>query len=163
VTIATNLESIERRTRSTPKSGDIFVMKMRSVGFLYGCVIEADIGDLARAPMPGAHLVYIYDRVSTSVDQSPELSPSDPLLLPPTFTNSLAWRLGFFKNVSFDPDVEALRLPECSFWNSAREVFVDDQGRQLHREVQPCGSWGLASYRRIDDLISDRLGVPRVA
>lgn len=162
MTVETNLEPIEQ-TRKAPRSGDIFVMKMKSVGFLYGCVIEADIDDLSRAPMPGAHLIYVYDRVSSSIDQDPELSSADQLILPPTFINSLPWKKGLFKNIAVKPDVETLRLRECSFWNSAREIFVDDLGRQLPQEVQPCGSWSLASYRRFDDLLSDRLGVPKVA
>jgi transposase len=48
------------------------------------------------------------------------------------------------------------------FWDAARSRYVDEQLNPLPRELQPCGDWGLSSYRWLDDQISDALGISRV-
>ena len=42
-------------------------------------------------------------------------------------------------------------------------IYLDEVGRKLLRRFDPCGEWGLASYRWIDDHISDAMGIPRVS
>lgn len=39
--------------------------------------------------------------------------------------------------------------------------YYDEQSRELPGRIEPCGVWGLHSYRTIDDDISDALGIPR--
>jgi hypothetical protein len=41
-------------------------------------------------------------------------------------------------------------------------VYYDDANHELPGPVEPVGSWGLDSFRTIDDKVSDALGIPRV-
>lgn len=87
-----------RPSRAPIRAGDIFAMQLPSGRYLFGRVIEADI-PRERAPMPKANLIYIYRSQSERVDPSSvSLMPSD-LLLPPVFTNRLAWSRGYFETV----------------------------------------------------------------
>ena len=44
---------------------------------------------------------------------------------------------------------------------NAAPVFVDENGRELKQRTEPCGEWGLVSYRWIDDHVSDAIEIPR--
>jgi hypothetical protein len=111
--------------------------------------------------MPGANLIYIYkDRSSDPRLDREKLWPSR-LLLPPIWTNSLGWSRGYFKNVDHI-DVDAQRyLPKHCFWRVASKQYVDETGKPIPNRVEPCGSWGLVSYRWIDDHVSDAVGIAR--
>jgi hypothetical protein len=45
---------------------------------------------------------------------------------------------------------------------TAQGTFVDEIGKELSHRSDPCGEWGLVSYRWIDDHVSDAFGIPRV-
>jgi hypothetical protein len=124
--------------------------------------VDADITDPQRTPMPGAYLIYVYNARATSMEiDAAELTP-DRLLLPPVFINKMPWTKGYFTTVGHKELTSRDRLLQVSFWDAARSNFLDEQGRTLGREVQPCGDWALMSYRWLDDQISDALGIPRV-
>lgn len=151
-----------RASRSPLRAGDIFVMQLPSERYLFGRVIEADI-PRERAPMPKANLIYIYRCQSERADPSSvPLLPSE-LLIPPVFTNRLAWSRGYFETVGHSEITQEDLLSQGSFWDAARVCFVDANGSRLPREVPPAGDWGLSSYRWIDDRISEALGIPRVS
>jgi Immunity protein 26 len=157
----TNLQVL-KPTRKKPQRGDIFVMQVPDDTYLFGRVIDADIMDPQRAPMPGSYLIYVYDTKSQS--RRPDLADLTPdgLLLPPVFINKMPWTRGYFETVENATLGPADLLPRVSYWDAARARFVDQDGNALPREVQPCGDWALSSYRWLDDQISDALGIPRV-
>lgn len=69
---------------------------------------------------------------------------------------------GYFLNVGRqDPQLRHLLNEQC-FWDAARRRYVNERHEVLRKEVLPCGVWGSASYRLLDDLISAALGIPRV-
>ena len=117
--------------------------------------------------MPGSNLIYIYDRQSqTPTPQLADLRPGR-LLIPPVWTNRLAWTKGYFRTIENRPIEHFDLLRQHCFCRTlprpdAPKVFLDETGNQLPHRIEPCGVWGLVSYRWIDDQVSDSVGIPRV-
>lgn len=157
----TNIQVI-KPSRTAPRAGDIFAIRLPDGTHLFGRVIDADIQDPRRAPMPGAYLIYVYDERSASMEvNASELTPRR-LLLPPVFINKIPWTKGYFSTVKHVDLQPSDLLPQHCFWSAGRETYVDENRNPLPRESQPCGDWALSSYRWLDDQISDALGIPRV-
>jgi hypothetical protein len=142
-------------------------MQLPTDDYLFGRVILADAPQ-DRAPMPGANLIYIYDRRSSV--PKPEVSDLRPgrLLIPPLWTNRLPWTKGYFLTIEEQPLEKFDLLRQHCFSKVALSpgklgTFVDEAGRTLAHRTEPCGEWSLVSYRWIDDRVSDALGIPRVA
>lgn len=159
---STNLQVL-RPSRSKPKAGDIFVLRLPDLTHLFGRVVEADINDPQRAPMPGAYLIYVYNYRSPTMDPDMSRLVPDHLLIPPIFINRMPWTRGYFETIAHIDLLPQDKLAAVSYWDAARERFVDQDGKTLSREIHPCGEWGLASYRVLDALISDALGIPSAA
>lgn len=161
VSVQTNLQ-ILKPSRRKPQAGDIFAMGLPDGTHIFGRVIDADITERQRAPMPGAYLIYIYRQRSRTKHPHPaELTP-DQLLLPPVFINRMPWTKGYFETVEQTELSSHDRLAQHCFWSAAREIHVDENRNPLPREIQPCGDWALSSYRWLDDQVSDALGIARV-
>lgn len=147
------------RTRKRRVAGEIFVYQMRSEPsiFRFGRVIRTD----ARVgPMENVNLVYLYKNSSPSCSKIPELAPNN-LLVPPEFINDLPWSKGYFQTVAVRELLPSDILEEhCFFWYS-RQRYVDEYGNEVPQHSTGVGQYALASYRTIDDRISDALGIPR--
>lgn len=65
---ATNLR-ILRPSRKPVRTGDVFAMQVPDGTYLFGRVIEADITEPSRAPIPGSYLIYVYRH--RSADKEP--------------------------------------------------------------------------------------------
>ena len=154
-----NLQRI-KATRSAPQAGDIFAMRLPDGRHLFGRVILAD-RPRESAPMPKANLIYVYDHVSEEISHPDELSTAG-LLLPPIFTNNLPWSKGYFFKVAHATLREDDLLKRHCFQRWTGEC-LDEAGNRLDGPLEPCGEWVLMSYRMIDDLISDAMGIPRAS
>ena len=160
IVVMTNLQ-FQKRTVKKPIIGDIFSLMLPGSTFLFGLVIGADLPS-GRAPMPGSYLLYVY------ADQSPNPEPdldnlsAERLLIAPFFTNRMLWTKGYAQTIGNMKISAARLLPQHCFKDLLLERYYDEQGRTLPRRYEPCGSWGLGSYRKLDDLISDALGIERV-
>jgi hypothetical protein len=75
-------------------------------------------------------------------------------------TNTLPWSKGYFETVAHLPLSAEDVLPRHCFRSSSGKYF-DEICNELPREEQPCGDWGLHSFRTIDDDVSDALGIPQ--
>lgn len=160
--VKTNMKVI-RRSRHRPKPGDIFAMLWADDRYLFGRVIRANLPS-GLAPIPTANLIYIYRwRADSKVPDVCRLTV-DQLLLPPIFTNRMGWTNGYFETIDNRPLSKDDVLPRHCFWDSLRNAYIDENQRPLPEQMEPrgCGSWGLVSYRWIDDQISDALGYPRI-
>jgi hypothetical protein len=122
--------------------------------FLFGRVIRTD----ALGPM-SALLIYIYAERSHTKDPPDNLSPGS-LLIPPAFTNALGWVHGRFETVDNRPLGPHDVLERHCFYAAGR--YYDEDGVTLPERIEPCGVGGLASYRMLDDRISDALDLARV-
>jgi hypothetical protein len=133
--------------------------------FLFGRVIRTDLPN-GKAPMPGANLIYVYGYRSDDMQPDPaELRP-DALLLPPLFINRAPWIDGYFQTVANWPLTDADLVERYCFRRRSpldleQFCFLDDERNELPGPIEPCGHWGLYSYRGIDNLISDVLGMER--
>jgi hypothetical protein len=160
MTIQTNLMFL-KKSRVAPVSGDIFVMKMPPDIYLFGRVIRAE-PPRETAPGPGSNLIYVYafQSKTKSPDES-RLGP-DGLLIPPIWTNRLGWSKGYFETIKRTALETSTLLSEHCF-RRHDGIYLDDEGRRLPGRIEPCGEWGVVSYRWIDDRISDAIGMPRVS
>jgi Immunity protein 26 len=113
--------------------------------------------------MPTANLVYVYrvERQTPTPVPLNELAPAN-LLIPPQFINRMPWTKGYFQNVAHPPLQSGDLLDQHCFWDAVRKVYRDRDGAFRTSRSEPCGVWGLGSYRLLDDLISDALGIDRV-
>jgi len=128
---------------------------------LFGRVILVDL-PIEKAPMPTSNLLYIYkDLFDTKTPDIGRLVP-DRLLIPPVFTNRLGWAKGVFETIDNRPLQPGDLLPQHCFRDFSGRYY-DENMNVLPAPVEPCGSWGLASYLYIDDQISEALGLPPVS
>jgi hypothetical protein len=156
--VSTNLR-ILKASRKKLQAGDVFIMQLADGRYLFGRVVFVDI-PRDRAPMPGSNLIYIYGRPSSSADPDYESLTPENLLLPPIFTNRLAWSKGYFQTIANRPLMPGDILKQHCFRRWTGD-YLDELGRILATPTEPCGDWGLSSYRMIDDHISDAIGIER--
>lgn len=157
-----------RRFRPKLAEGDLFRMRHIDGGFLFGRVVIANAPERC-GPMPGASLLYYYAGVRERSEPEPSSLDYRQLLIPPTWTNNLAWRHGYYETIRRDPLRNEDRWVRHAFGSrrgrdGERMVYVDECGMPC--EVvpgQPPGRWALTSYRAIDDEISDALGTLRAS
>lgn len=156
--VVTNLRVLAP-SRKAPKPGDVFAMQLPDESFLHGRVISTEAK--AGPSMPGAILLYIYSARSPhcSKPAPTDLTP-DQLLLGPIMTNRLPWSKGYFKTIANEPLQTADLLAQHCFKDS-RGQYLDEAGNILAGPTEPVGTYGLHSYRSIDDAVSDALGIPR--
>ena len=89
------------------------------------------------------------------------LSPS-ALLVPPMMTNRLPWSRGYFQTVAQWPLKPGDTLAQHCFLSPLRGRYFDETYNELPGPVEPVGALVLDSYRTIDDVISEALGVDLV-
>ena len=111
--------------------------------------------------MPGAYLIYIYRHRSDDMQPDPAELHRDGLLLPPLFINRMPWTKGYFRTVAnWSLSHDDLVAQHC-FLSAGRGRYFDEDFNELPGPIEPCGDWGLNSYRTLDDEVSDALGMPR--
>ena len=156
--IITNLRLI-KRSRRGPAAGDIFAMLLPTNRYLFGRVVLAE-PPREQAPTPSANLIYIYSYQSEMKQTKLRYLMPGSLLMAPVWTNRLGWTKGYFETLGNKPLYPTALLSQHCF-RRHDGVFLDERGRRLARRHEPCGEWGLASYRWIDDHVSDAVGIPR--
>ena len=112
-------------------------------------------------PSASANLIYVF-KVRSNAKTAPDSSElrANRLLIAPLIINRLPWSRGYFETIAIQPLVEGDVLKQHCF-RSSYGGYDDEQSRELSTPSEPCGVWGLHSYRTIDDEISDALGIPR--
>lgn len=137
--------------------GDIFVMQIHGQEqYIFGRLISLDV---AVGVMTGCHLIYIYNAFSDHKEDIPPLDKNN-LLIPPAMTNRQPWLKGYFETVeSRELSIEDCLEQHC-FLCHFDGKYYDDKNNVLPHRYEPCGEYGVGSYRTIDDDISTALGVP---
>jgi hypothetical protein len=147
-----------RKSRKLPRVGDVFVALPPDGLYVIGRVISTTA--LAGPDMP-AILIYIYKlRSDAKAPPEPKELRPNHLLVAPIMTNRRPWSEGYFETLVNWPLATTDILHQHCFRSSTGH-FYDDMARDLDRPTEPCGKWGMHSFRTIDDEISDALGIPR--
>jgi hypothetical protein len=153
-----NLQTL-MRSRKKPQPGDLFTLQVPDVSYLFGRVISVEA--LAGWSMPGSILIYIYSfRSAEAVLPGVSELTRDKLLISPVMTNTLPWSKGYFQTLENRPLTASDLLGKHCFRSSAGRYY-DEYCCELPARAEPCGDWGLHSFRTIDDEVSDALGVPQ--
>lgn len=156
--VATNLQVL-RPSRKKPKPGDVFAMQLADGRYVFGRVVSTEA--YAGPAMPGAILIYIYRTRSDTKEVPPaEEMRSDLLLVSPIMTNKLPWSKGYFETLANVPLSEDDVLDQHCFlaWTGR---YYDEKLNELPGPREPVGGYGLASFRTVDDEVSDALGFER--
>lgn len=157
LSMATNLE-VFKPSRSKPRAGDVFALRLGE-RFRFGRIISTEA--MAGWSMPGSILIYIFRASSLELTMPDgELTRADNLLVAPLMTNRLPWSRGYFQTIGNRPLAPGDVLAQHCFRSSNGRYF-DESARELPGPIEPCGDWGLHSYRTIDDEVSAALGIPR--
>ncbi|WP_405079952.1 immunity 26/phosphotriesterase HocA family protein [Paenibacillus chitinolyticus] len=135
---------ILKRTRKSPRVGDIFVMEPKENLFYFGKVINANV--VSKNPLfNGGYLIYLYNYPATTKEIPDHLSPNN-LLIPPIVTNKQGWLKGYFETVgSRDATSEEKNL-DYGFWHSTSEKFYSLSWDVLTEKPTQFIRNGLISY-----------------
>lgn len=149
-----------RRSRHRPAVGDVFALSILGTRWVIGRVIRTDACFMGESP-----LLYFYQHKARPEQVRTPIAPE--LLIAPVVTNRLGWVRGFYVhlfNAPLQPSEILLRhvfgIPPAE--NAPVTEFVDeynvptgppDPGQHL-------GWAALWSYRAIDDMLSNALGIP---
>jgi hypothetical protein len=150
---------ILRPSRKRLAAGDVFVVLPPDNRYLFGRVISTT-AQWGAGPSVTANLIYVFKARSDtkSLPDKSELQ-ADRLLFAPAVINRLPWSRGYFQVLANLPLGDGEVLNQHCF-RSDRDRYFDELGRRLEHRTEPCGLWGLGSYRTIDDEISRALGIP---
>ena len=154
--VETNLR-ILKPSRKAPLAGDIFVLRPNSLRYFFGRVVRTDA---STGSIVGI-LAYIYKTSAPKPLPVPPLRRDD-LLIPPFIINRLPWSRGYFEIVERRSLTPWDTLSVHCFRDVLTGRYYDELGRPLSSPVPPVGIRGLHSFRTIDDLVSDALGIPRI-
>jgi hypothetical protein len=75
-------------------------------------------------------------------------------------TNTLPWSKGYFQTLENRP-LGASDVLRSHCFRSSGGKYYDESCVELPGPKEPCGDWGLHSFRTIDDAVSDALGIPQ--
>ncbi len=150
----TNMKVLQK-SRKKQSIGDIFTLQILEGKFHWGRVVSLSA---TAGGFEDCILIYIYSVQTDNDDVVPELDTSQ-LLLPPIAINQQPWTRGYFKTIESRPLAAEDLLPVHCFYSFAFRKYYDDNGNVLASKSEPCGVYGLASYRTVDDDLSRALGL----
>jgi len=145
-----------KRSRTPPLAGGIFAYRLKGHPFGFGRVIRlgTKIGGFE-----DVLLIYIFRAFSMDKNAIPELTKRD-LLIPPLGINRRPWTMGYFETVAHRALENRDVLSVHCFRDEIAERYCDEFGKTLPRRREPCGFFGLESFRTLDVELSIALGVP---
>ena len=151
----TNMNII-KRSRKKVLLGDIFSFQILEGKFHWGRVVSlsANVGGFNDCV-----LIYIYKTTTQSGTTAPSSLSPDDLLLAPIATNELPWRKGYFQSVANQAIKDSDLLDVHCFYDVLFKSYFDDNAKRLDRAHEPCGTYGLDSYKTIDDKLSEALNI----
>ena len=159
------LERGKRHLKIRPV-GEVFVMNLRTIGYMYGRVIRNDCPLAAPSSprpwkrVPGIYLVYVFPLVTPEISNHIDLSVKN-LLFPPVIVGKGGWTLGYYQPL-FTKAIETGELLETHCFNAellSGPVYFTEYGDILERQTEPNDEYGLAEYGFIEKGCCDALGI----
>ena len=152
-----------RKSRRKPAAGDVFVLSPRDSLYVFGRVVSVDAQWTEGGGLPPVNLIYVYEQTSASPElPAPDVLRPDRLLMPPSLINKLPWSRGYFETLGNVP-LGAGDVLDVHCFQGDPGNYYDEFSRRLRGRHEPCGIWGLGSYRTVDDAVCTALGIPLAA
>ncbi|MBG0831638.1 hypothetical protein HS041_28310 [Planomonospora sp. ID67723] len=150
------------RSRKALAPGDLFTFSIKTRGYFFGRVISPSMPE-DHPLTSSACLIYIY--AFENSEKRIDLQSIDvrSFLIPPLFTNRRPWTMGYFQVLENIPLTQRDVLEKHCFWDVPFDRYVDEMGCLVEKKIEPCGSFGLASYYGISEEIGEALGLPVIA
>ena len=155
-----------RRHLNIRPVGEVFVMNLRTIGYMYGRVIRNDCPlEAASEPqpwkrVPGIYLVYIFSLVTPEITNHIDLSVKN-LLFSPVIIGKGGWSLGYFQPL-FTKAILAGELLGTHCFNArllSGPVYLTEYGDILERQTEPNKDLGLAEYGFIEKSCCEAFGI----
>lgn len=133
-----------KKSRKKPKTGDIFVMQVKSDLYYYGKVIKTEIKSL-NPLLQEWNLVYIYNYSTRDIQDCGQINKQD-LLLPPLVTNHKGWYDGYFLTIGNEEVSEEELNFDYGYWDDIRKVYRNEEGTILEKQPKFVARFSLVSY-----------------
>lgn len=145
-----------KKSHELPKEGDIFVIKLKSLKYLYGKVIKTNIQSDTCLTI-GMNLVYIYGVLKEEVVM-PEHLDLKEILTAPMIVDFSGWEEGCFYTIgNMEVTEEELNL-DYGFWMETKTIFFEDEeGNLLKTEPKLSREVGLYGYEDVSFIIKEEL------
>jgi hypothetical protein len=161
-----------KKSREPRPVGELFAMKVRGVGYLYGRVIRNDCAvEALSVPQPwtrtiGLYLVYVYREVADQIEPVPQVY-CERLLFPPVIIVGTGWTCGMFLPICQRQLEKTDVLPTHCFVadrgiiDGKRSVcYLDEYGNTLRQRSDPCRERSIGNVGTIEIEIAKSLGLP---
>lgn len=149
---------LQAKSRKKVRNGDIFVIDLFEVGFVWGRVANSEAWNGMSKSSP-LIVVYIYNVCTPAVDEIPSLELHN-LVLPPFIVSRQMWTYGYFNTVANrELTPEDLLEVHCFQTLQVPPRYFDEFDHKLDRRFEPCGNWGLTLPRGINTEVCRMLGV----
>ncbi|MCF2861315.1 Imm26 family immunity protein [Pseudoalteromonas sp. Cnat2-41] len=149
----TNME-VQKPYRKKPKVGDIFRLKYSGCRYIFGQVVSltANTGGFENCIK-----VNVFDFVTSDPEKVNE-DEFNELMFAPLFINRLGFSRGYMPILANKPLMK-LTTKYCYF-DVPFKKYIDPDGDEIPNPVGLVGTWGLSNYLVLDDLVSEKLGIP---
>jgi len=160
------LERGKRHLKIRPV-GEVFVMNLRTIGYMYGRIIRNDCPwEAPTSPrpwkrVPGYYVVYIFSQVTQEISKDIDLGVKN-LLLAPHIIGDGGWKLGYFQPL-FTKTIATGELLNTHCFNAellSGPVYITEYGDILEHQTEPNTDFGYGEYGFIERCCCEALGVP---
>ncbi|MDP5138728.1 Imm26 family immunity protein [Rheinheimera baltica] len=149
----TNME-IQKPYRKKLKEGDIFRLKYPDDRYVFGQIVSltAKTGGFENCIK-----VYVFDAVFSEPEKVIDLT-SNELMFAPLFINRLGFSRGYMPIVDNKPVVQT--STKYCYFDVPFKKYLNAEGDEISNAKGAVGTWGLSNYLVLDDLVSEKLGIP---
>ncbi len=149
----TNME-VQKAFRKKLKTGDIFRLKYPDDRYVFGQIVSLTG---KAGGFENCIKVYVFDAVFSEPDKVIDLT-SNELMLAPLFINRLGFSRGYMPVVDNKPVVQ-ISTKYCYF-DVLFKKYLNADGDEIPNAKGLVGIWGLSNYLVLDELVSEKLGIP---
>lgn len=143
-----------RASRARNSAGDLFALHLTSYGFLNGIVVATD-AKVGLADNENWNLVYVYDVLSSGLEECRLKSPGSSMLIAPAIINNLGWTRGYIEKIGHISDLSNIRLQKHCFEiitpPGRPKMYVDEYLIRTSTRTEPCGWHGLGNHVSLAD------------
>lgn len=129
-----------KRKRIYPEIGDIFKINPKGDIYLYGIVINNHINNINGEDLV---LILIFKTEMNLEEAIKEGVKNSDLLIPPAIVGKEYWTRGYFYNVANNEKV--INIKNYGFYSIGKGKFFDEYGKEILKEPQLLGTYGVST------------------